>query len=114
MRGLLEIVEVDAIARLRPRLDRALVEREAAVGKHQVEIEIDRVAESLAAGTCAKRIVEREKPRLGIFIADIAGLALKRFAEAVPLSSRNLQQDLSAAFAKADFDRIDQALPDVR
>ena len=111
--GLLEIVEIRAISRLRPRFDGALVERETPVGNHQVQVEIDRIAESLAARTCAKRIVEREKPWLGIFIADIAGLALKRFAEAVSLAPRNLEQDFSTVFAKTDFDRIDQPLAHV-
>src|SRR5688572_16361887 len=112
-RGFFEIVEVDPIPGLRLWLDRALVERERAVGQQQVEIEIDRVAEPLTAGTCAKRIIEGEQPRLRILIADTARLALKGFAETVPLSTRNLQQYLSTALAKANFDGIDEALTDI-
>src|SRR4030095_5226824 len=63
---------------------------------------------------CAIGVIEGKQSRLRIFVADVAGLALKRFAESVPLSTRNLEQNLSATFTKTDFNRIDESLPHVR
>ena len=50
--------EQGAVLRLRPRLDRAFVQRFVLVGDDEVEVEVDRVAETLAAGTGAIGIVE--------------------------------------------------------
>ena len=49
-----------AVARLGPRLDGAIGERLAFVGNHAVDIEINCVAEALAARARAVGIVERE------------------------------------------------------
>src|SRR6202142_2149793 len=48
------------VARLRPRLDRALYQRLASVGNHAINIEINRVAEALAARARAVGAVEGE------------------------------------------------------
>ena len=53
-----EVVQVSAIARFGPGLDRALRDRLALVRNHQVEVHIDGVSESLASRAGAKRIVE--------------------------------------------------------
>src|SRR3977135_2893402 len=54
----LEIGEQGTILGLRPRFDRAVAQGLQLVGNHQVEIEINGVAESLAARARAIRIVE--------------------------------------------------------
>src|SRR5262245_60972103 len=84
---LLELIEIDAVSRFGPRFDSALVQRKIAVRKHQIQIQVNRIAESLTSRARAERIVEGEQAWLGIFIANIAGLAFKRFAEASPLTS---------------------------
>ncbi len=47
-----------AVPRLGPWLDRALVQRFALVGNHPIDVEIDRVAEALAARAGPVRIIE--------------------------------------------------------
>ena len=54
----LRFLHQTAITRLGPRLDRAVVERFAGVRNDEIEIEIDRVAESLATRARAPGIVE--------------------------------------------------------
>src|SRR5579864_7285803 len=59
--GFSETAHVDnklAIARLRPGFDGAVVERFAFIGDHPVNIEVDGVAESLAARARAIRVVK--------------------------------------------------------
>ena len=70
-----------AVARLGPRLDRAFVERFAAVGNHQIDIEIDRISETLAARAGAVGIVERKQARLRLLIHGAARLALESLVE---------------------------------
>ncbi len=70
-----------AVARLGPGLDHAFIDRLAAVGNHQVDVEIDGVAESLAARAGAVRIVERKQARLRLLVHQAAGLALEALVE---------------------------------
>ncbi len=70
-----------AVARLVLWLNRAFVERFAAIGNYQIDIEIDRVSKSLAARASAIGIVEREQPRFGLLVDRAAGLALEAFVE---------------------------------
>ena len=72
---------VGTVFGLGPGLDRAFGERQRLVGDHQVEIEVDGVAEALAARTGAVGIVEGEQARLGLFIANVAVLALEALGE---------------------------------
>ena len=65
------------ILRLSPRLNGAIGKRLQLVRNHKVQIEIDRVAKSLTLRTRAVGIIEREKPRLGLFVLQVAVLALK-------------------------------------
>ena len=51
----------------------------------QVKIEIDGVAEALAARTRAVWIVERKQPRLRLLIAEIALLAFEALGKTQPL-----------------------------
>ena len=59
-RETLQLGEERLVFRLGPRLDRALVQRLRRIRDHQIEIEINRVAESLAARASAIWVVERE------------------------------------------------------
>ena len=60
-----------------PRGDGALLEGAAAVGDDEVGIEVDGVAEALAAGAGAVGIVEGEEARLGLAVGAVAGGALE-------------------------------------
>ena len=84
------------------------VQRFRFVGNDQVEIEVDGVAESLAARASAVRIVEREQPRLGLLVAHVAGLAFEALGETQALRwlvvARGRLEDDLAGLAIADFD----------
>ena len=69
------------IARLGPRLNRAVIQRFAGVRHHQVQIEINRVSESLAARARSIRIVERKQPRLRLLIQRAVVLAFESLVE---------------------------------
>src|SRR6185312_3530278 len=58
------------------------------VRNHQIQIEINSVAESLALGAGPVRIIERKQPRLRLLITDVAKLAFKALRE--PESLRRL------------------------
>ena len=89
--GLLpQLGEPRPVLRPIPRIDRASVQRQPLVGNHQVQVEVDRVAESLAARTRAKRIVEAEQPRLRLAPRPMAARALIRAGESQPPSLRSL------------------------
>src|SRR5882724_8544582 len=77
-----QLSEQRAILGLRPWLDSTLGECLRLVGDHQVHVEINGVAESLAARAGAERIVEREEPRLRFFVANLAAAALEATGEA--------------------------------
>src|SRR5208337_1121054 len=105
----------DAVARLGPGLNGAIIERFAGVGDDEVEIEIDGVAKALAARACAIGIVEREETRLGLLIKRTVILALEALIEGEALGGGaggiggKFQDGFAAAFAVADFDGIDEA-----
>src|SRR5205823_12668436 len=84
-REALEFGEQGAILRLSPRLNGALVEGLRFVRDHQVEIEVDGVAEALATRARAERVVERKQPRFGFLVAQVALLALEALGEAKAL-----------------------------
>ena len=61
------------------------------VRNHQIKIEIDGVAEALAARAGSVGIVEREQPRLRLLVAQVAVLAFKALREAqVPCGAGTL------------------------
>src|SRR6185437_3394931 len=64
-----------------PGGDGALIERLRLVGDDEVGIEVDSVAEALAARAGAVGIVEREEARLGLAVGAVAGAALKGCGE---------------------------------
>ena len=73
------------VLRLGPGLDGAFGQRQRLVRNDQVQVEINGVAEALAARTRAVGIVEREQPRLRFFVLDVAVLAFKALREAQAL-----------------------------
>ena len=96
-----------------PRFNGAFGKGLRFIGDHEVHIEIDGVAESLAARTRAERIVEREEPRLGFFVADPAAAAFKAAREAEParffsLARRGFEDGL-AGLAIAGLERVHDA-----
>ena len=54
-----------------------------AIGHDEVHVELDDVAEAMARRAGAERVVEREQPRLRIFVGDAAAAALEPLAEHV-------------------------------
>ncbi len=113
--GLLQFGEVGAILWATPGVDRAIVEGLRLVGNDEVEVEVDGVAEALAARACAEGIVEGEEARLGLAIDAMAGLALEGGgeAEAFAVCDIRIARDdfiqYFARFAVADFCRVDDA-----
>ena len=111
------------VARLGPRLDRAFSQRFAFIGDHQVKIKVNRVAESLAARAGPVRIVEREQVRLGLGIRNLAALALETLVEHEPFGTHGALTDPAigdykfqnslSGLAIAEFDGVDQPLPDL-
>ena len=89
-------------------------QRQALVGNHQIHVEVDGVAESLAARTRAKRIVEAEQPRLRFASRPMAVRALiaPRESEAaaapLPLHAEPLRRSLRR-LAIGDLRRIHDA-----
>ncbi len=71
----------DAITRLGPGFDGAIVEGFAGIGDDEVEIEIDGVAKALAARASAVGIVEGEQARLGFLIESAVVLAFEALVE---------------------------------
>ena len=81
--------------RLGPRIHRAFLQRQRAVGNHQIHVVIDGVAESLAAFAGALRIVEAEQTRLGIDKLLAAAFAGELLAEADAFAAlRGLENSL--------------------
>src|SRR5579863_3415774 len=79
--GLFQLVQPWAIFGAAPGLDRAVFEREPLIGNDQIDIEVDCVSKALAARAGAERAVEAEQPRLGLFKAELAGLASELLIE---------------------------------
>ena len=78
----LQFGEQRTVLRLGPRLDCALVQRLGFVRNDQIEIEVDGVAETLAARAGAVRIVEGKQARLRLLVAHVAVLALEALRKA--------------------------------
>ena len=78
---LLRVLPQAAITRLGPRFDRAVVEGFAAIGDDEIQIEVDGVAESLAARAGAVGIVEGEEARLGLLVDGAAVFAFEALVE---------------------------------
>ena len=83
MRRALQLGELRAVVRLAPRLDRVLLDRLRRIRHDQIHVELDDVAEAVADGAGAERVVEREQPRLRHLVLDVAGAALEALAEPV-------------------------------
>src|SRR5208337_1263564 len=103
---------------LRPGFDGALGQRERFVRDDKVQVEVNRIAESVAARTCPEWIVERKQPRLGFLAADVALLAFEALREPQSLwlfavARGSLEQNF-AGFAVALFHGIDNARPNIR
>jgi hypothetical protein len=106
----LQLGQVRAVVRLGPRLDGALADRLGGIGHHEIEVELDDVAEAVARGARAERIVEREEARLRILVGDVAGAALEALRELVRRGSparRQLHRPRrAAAFLVGDLDGV--------
>src|SRR5713226_10051212 len=76
-----QILPERAVTRLGPRLDGAVIERFAAVGDHQVEVEVNRIAEALAARARPVGAVEGEQARLRLLVNAAAALALEALVD---------------------------------
>ncbi len=113
-RGFTEIAQPRAGLRLGPRLDRALVERERRVGNDAVHVEIDGVAEPLAARARPDGRVEAEQDRLRLGELHEARLALELLVEAQSIAAAGAFKDHFARLAIADLDGVDQPLMQVR
>ncbi len=73
----LQLRKLRAVMGLAPRLDGALLDRFRAIRHDEVHVQLDDVAEPVTGGARAERVVEREQPRLGIFVLDPASPALE-------------------------------------
>src|ERR1700735_5204803 len=62
---------------LSPGLNGALIQSLSFIRNNKVEIEIDGVAEALAAGACSVRIIERKQTRLRFLVAGSVDLAFE-------------------------------------
>src|SRR5579863_394001 len=113
---LLRFLHQAAITRLGPWFDRAIVERLARIRDDKIQIEVDRVAESLTARAGAPRIVKREEPWLRFLINRAVVLAFEAVVENEALASHfggavdwEFENGLAVPFPVANLDRIDQA-----
>ncbi len=111
--GALHLAVVRAVFRRGPGVNGAVVEGLRSVGDDQTRVEIDGVAETLAARACAERIVEAEQPGLGLAVGAVAGGALKgrgvaHAAAQAPSRGQGLELDL-AGLAVAGLDGVDEA-----
>ncbi len=120
-----QVSEVRPVVRLAPRLDGVVLDRTRRVRHHEIDIEFDDVAESVAGRARAERIVEREQPRLRILVGDAAGSTLEALGEDVELRRRfgagaragvrQLEGERGTApFAVRGLDRIGQPRQHVR
>ena len=60
----------------------AFAQAQSRIWNHEIDVESDRVAESLARRTCAERIVEAEETRLRRFVNCAVVLAFEAFRKA--------------------------------
>src|ERR1039458_298267 len=76
-REALHLRKYRTVLRLVPWIDRPVAQRLGFIRNHQVEIEVNRVAKSLAARASSVRIIERKQTRLRILVAASAVLAFE-------------------------------------
>ena len=103
---------------VRPGGDGAVGEGFGFVGDDEVGVEVDGVAEALAARAGAVGVVEGEEARLGLAVGAVAGGALEGGGEAVAcvlfsFFARDCEELDFAGFAVAGFDGVDDACADV-
>ena len=75
---LLEVRVPGSVLGAIPGVDGAVSEGEAFVGDDEIEIEVDGVAETLAARAGAEGIVEAEEARLGLLAGTMAAFCTRR------------------------------------
>src|SRR5262249_15602891 len=90
-----------AVFGLGPRLDGAFGQRFGRVRNHQAQVEVNGIAESLAARASPKGVVKREQTWLRFLIGDAASLALEPVREAqlariLTFTRHGLEYDLAA------------------
>src|SRR5580704_10035558 len=106
------VLKQSAVTRFRPRLDGAFVERLAGIGDDQIEVEVDGVAEALAARARAVGIVERKKTRLRSLIKRAIVFAFEALVKSEALGAigrrvgNEFEEGFAAAFAVAYFDGV--------
>jgi hypothetical protein len=107
---LLEFGQILCVLRLGPGIHRAFLDGLGTVRNHQIHIEIDGVAEALAAFAGAERSVEAEQSGLGgdEFLAALLAAELLVKPDGFA-AARRFEKDL-ARFAIADLDGVHQAL----
>src|SRR5260370_6225704 len=95
------VVKEQAVPMFCRWFDGAVVQRFARIGNDQIQIEIDGVSKSLAAGTRAVRIVEREESRLGLLVESTVALAFESLIERKALGciSRGVRDEFEDGFA---------------
>ena len=113
-----EFREQRAIFRFGPGLNRTFIQSLAFVGDDQIEIEINGVAEPLAARTRSIGIVEGEQPRLRLIVSASVVLTFEALRKAEPLKAfalaRSRLEDDFSGFAIPDFHRVDDPRTSVR
>ena len=95
---------------MRPRLHGAVGQRARAIGHHQRLVVLEDVAEALALGAGAERMVEREQERLRPLQRGPAAAAAERLGEHPPAGVEQLDRDLAAALAQRTLHRLHEAL----
>src|SRR5579859_5083673 len=109
------VLQKRAIAWFGPRLNRAFIQRFAGVRHDEIQVEVDGIAETLAAWARAVRIVERKQARLGLLIKRAIVLAFETFVEGKTLRRitgrilDELQDGFAVALAIANFDGVREA-----
>ena len=107
-----------AVLRLGPRLDGAFGQGQRLVRDDEVQVEVDGVAEALAARAGPVGIVEGEEARLGLVVARCGRCCIRSAARTAGVVGRfavarsRLEIDF-AGFAVADLDGVDDACADV-
>src|SRR5271166_1963168 len=103
---------------LGPRLDGAFRQRQRLVRDDQVQVEVNRVAETLTAWTSAERVVEGKQARLRFFIADVTLLTFEALRKAQTLGrlavARSRLEPYFSGFAIALFHRVHDTCADLR
>ena len=115
-----QILKKATVARLGPRFDGALFDGFAGIGDHEVQIEINGIAKTLAARACAIRIVEGKKPRLRLLIQGTVVFAFESLVESQALGPVSgalidkLENGFALPLAVADFDGVHEARAGLR